>query len=170
MRKFLFAFSLLYSITFFGQKSNIQKETRETIEWINSKLTEFQYENKSDDMIQTCQLSEIVEINGEYYLTGIREQKTSKPWAFKLNFTIPISQINNVSIEEKQYNFWINIRMKNNEKSITTYKMNGEIRGNISNMDIILNKSILNEKIDQRLIKAFNYLFEMYGYNKNEKF
>ena len=168
MKQILILFFTTLSLCSFSQEVDIEKETSETLNWINSKITEYQYEDT--DMKQICYFTGITERVGQEYLVGIREQRTSKPWRYKYKFMIPLSMINNISFEEKTANFWLNIRMKNNLKVIVLEKENGESVDPVGNMEIMLNKNVTEEDIDKRLLKAFNYLLEIRGYKKVEKF
>lgn len=170
MNKSIFLLIILISNNLFSQKIDREKETKETLDWINSKITEYQYEDSEDDIKQICVFTKIEKIENEFYLIGIREQKTSKPWAFKMYFKIPISKINNITFVEKKYNYWIEIKMKNNEKAIINYTDDDPVKENIEKMEIMLNKNIDNEKLQPRIIKAFNHILELYGNIKNEKF
>ena len=169
MKKMVFLLAILTSNCLLSQKINRDKETIETLDWINSKLVEYQYENTEDDLKQLCSFTKVEKLVNEYYLVGVREQKTSKPWAFKLNFKIPISKINSISFEEKEFNYWVVIKMKNNEKAIINYT-DKHFKDNIEKIEFMLSKNIDNEKLQPRLLKAFNYLLELYGNKKAEKF
>jgi len=170
MRKFTFILILLMINNLFCQKVNREKETKETLDWINSKITEFQYEDSDGDLKQLCVLINVEKIDSEYYLVGTREQKTSQPWAFKFNFKIPISKINNISFEEKHYNYWLIIKMKNNEKAIINFTEEDPVKENIAEIEIMLNKNIDKEDLKPRLLKAFNHILQLYGNIKTEKF
>lgn len=165
--KTIFTFFLLF-INFYAisQKIDRDKETLETIEWINSKVTEYRYEEP--DLKQIFLIKNILKEDNEYFIIGVREQVTSKPWAAKYYFKIPISKINSISFSEKKSNYWIEIKMKNNEEAISLY--NDSESRKIYQLELMLNKDIDNENLKPRFIKAFYYLLELYGNKKSEKF
>jgi hypothetical protein len=84
-------------------------------------------------------------------------------------FAIPIEKINSISFEDKEYNIWINIRMKNHEEAVLT-SSDGENWTKVSNLPFIFSKSIDNENLRPRLKKAFEYLMKLYGNKTEEKF
>lgn len=159
----------IISNSVFCQEINREKEIKETLEWINSKMTEYQYEDSTLDLKQLCNFTNVENINNEYYLKGIREQKSTKSWDFKYSFAVPISKINNITFTEKTSNYWLVIKMKNNEKAIIVTEVGRESE-NRESLVIILSKSIDDEDLKPRLLKAFNHICELYGNKKNEKF
>jgi hypothetical protein len=169
MKKLIFLIIIISSGNLFCQSIDIEKETKETLDWINSKLTEYQYENSESDVKQLCIFTEVEKLQKEYYLIGIREQVTSKPWASKLTFKIPISKINDITFVEKKHNYWVEIKIKNNEKVIINYT-DKYFRDEVGKIEFMLNKNIDNENLQPRMLKAFNYLLKLYGNEKNEKF
>ncbi|QZK99441.1 hypothetical protein K5L04_06805 [Flavobacterium psychrophilum] len=167
MKKTFFILILLTTNNLFSQKVNIEKETLETLDWINSKLIEYQFE--TEDTKQVCTFIKVEKLNNGYYLVGEREQITSKPWASVLHFKIPISKINNITFVEKTSNYWVEIKLKNNEKAIIN-SSEEQWYDNVEKIEFMLNKQIDNENLKPRLLKAFNHLLELYGNVKNEKF
>jgi hypothetical protein len=168
MNKSIFLLIILISNNLFSQKFDREKETKETLDWINSKLLQYQYE--TDDTKQVCTFLKIEKLlNNEYYLIGKREQITTNPWASILNFKIPITKINNITFIENKFNYWVEIKLKNNEKGIINFSET-QFYDNVEKIEFMLNKEINNENLQPRLLKAFNYLLELYGYVKNEKF
>ncbi len=167
--KIFYALILLATTNLFSQKVNIEKETLETLNWINSKITEYRFE--TEDTKQACTFIKVEKLNNEYFLVGKREQLTSKPWASTLNFKIPISKINNITFVEKEYNYWVEIKIKNSEKAIiNSYSSETQWFKNRDQIEFMLNKQIDSENLQPRLLKAFNHLLELYGNIKNEKF
>lgn len=167
MRKTIFILILLMANNSFSQKTNIEKETKETLDWINSKLVEYQFE--TEDTKQACTFIKVEKINSGYYLVGKREQITSKPWASVLHFKIPISKINNITFVEKVNNYWVEIELKNNEKAIIN-SSEEQWYEDKEKIEFMLNKEINNENLQPRLLKAFDHLLGLYGNVKNEKF
>ena len=139
---------------------NIEEETKNTINWINSKLIKHQY--KTDDSRQIQSFDDVKEINGIYYLTGKRIQETTKPWGFSQVFLIPLLKINNVDFEEKQYNYWLTIKMKNAEEAIAITN-DGENWNRKDKIDFIINKSIDDEDLKPLLLSAIEHLIKLYS-------
>lgn len=158
---------LLITNNLFSQKVNREIETLETLDWINSKLIEYQFE--TEDTKQVCTFIKVENLESGYYLVGKREQITSKPWASVLYFKIPISKINNITFVEKTSNYWIEIKLKNNEKAIIN-SSEEQWYDDKEKIEFMLNKQIDNENLQPRLLKAFYHLLELYGNIKNEKF
>ena len=167
MKKIFCILILLLTNNLFSQKVDIEKETLETLEWINSKLTEYQFE--TDNTKQVCTFIKVEKLESEYFLVGKREQITAKPWASVLHFKIPISKINSINFVEKASNYWVEIKLKNNEKAIINSSDEHWFE-NVEKIEFMLNKQIDNENLQPRLLKAFNHLLELYGNVKNEKF
>lgn len=159
---------LVYGVCF-GQENNREKEAIETLNWINSKLTQYQYESIEANVIQTCVFIKVEKLATDYYLVGAREQKTSDPWAFKLEFKIPISKINSITFLEKKDNYWVEIKLKNNEKAIINYTEK-KFNDDTDRIQFMLSKNIDSENLQPRIIKAFHHLFSLYGNIKVEKF
>lgn len=143
-----------------------ETETQETIEWINSKFVEHQFE--SDGTKQVQHIHSVKKVDDIYYLVFIHIQETTKPWGFSRSIFIPINKINNIEFVEKQYNCWLEINMKNSKKSISIMK--GDDLSKKENIAFMLNKSIDDDNLRPRLTKAFEYLMELYGNTKTEKF
>uniref|UniRef100_UPI0025C61930 retropepsin-like aspartic protease family protein n=1 Tax=Flavobacterium sp. UBA6046 TaxID=1946552 RepID=UPI0025C61930 len=139
---------------------NIEEETKKTIDWINNKLIKHQYENDGTRQVQS--FKDVKEINGIYCLTGIRIQETTKPWGFSQAFIIPLLKINNVSFEEKQYNYWLTIKMKNAEEAIAITN-DGENWNKKDVIDFILNKSIDDEDLRPLILSAIEHLVKLYS-------
>lgn len=169
MKKLIFLIIILVGNNLFSQKIDKEKETKETLDWINSKLTEYQYENIEDGTKQRCSFTKVEKLESGYYLVGIREQITSNPWSEKLNFKIPIAKINDITFVEKKFNYWVEIKIKNNEKAILNFT-DEYFRADVEKIEFMLNKNIDNEKLQPRLLKAFNHLLSLYGNVKTEKF
>lgn len=168
MNYYLNCLLLLYTITGFSQNDGLylDKETKETIEWLNSKLIEHQFETSKIKHIQYFE--SVREIKGSYYLMGEQTQHINT-LVMQRVFAIPIEKINSISFEDKEYNIWINIRMKNHEEAVLT-SSDGENWTKVSNLPFIFSKSIDNENLRPRLKKAFEYLMKLYGNKTEEKF
>src|SRR5690606_23757129 len=109
---------IINDFSFKSNKENIDfdKEVKGTIEWINSKFVKYQYE--THDLKQKQNIHSVVDIENEFYLFGVRTQETNNPWAFSKGFLIPLAKINNIDFVEKKSNYWLEIKMKNNEEAI----------------------------------------------------
>jgi hypothetical protein len=70
--------------------------------------------------------------------------------------------INNISFIEKTFNYWLEIRIKNNEDLIVNIPYSGN-NYNSNEASILLNKSIDEENLRPRIQKAFKYLLELFG-------
>lgn len=143
------------------------KETRETLDWINSKFVEHQFETENTKQIHV--LKDVVEIRGNYYLIGFHIQETSMPWGFSQSFVIPIEGINNINYSEKESNIWLEIKMKTGYFIQTNRTGNDEWEEKLS-FPFMLSKTIDNDNLRPRFEKAFNYLIELYGNSRNDKF
>lgn len=158
---------LFLSLNSYSQKLNLEKESIETIEWLNSKFIQYQYETV--DVKQIFYIDRIEQIGSEYFLSCVREQRMDDPLAFRYTVKIPISKINSIAFTEKKVNYWIEIKMKYDEKAIMIFSSSGR-KENLSGIEIMLNKSIDEENLKPRILKGFNYLLELYGYKNSEKF
>ncbi|WP_010232716.1 hypothetical protein [Gillisia marina] len=166
----LILFFIILQENLIAQNIDTEKETLETIEWLNSKFVEFKY--NTHEVEQVFLINDIREFDNELYLSGVKQQNTDNPLAaFKAIFGIPILKINSIRFEEKTNNYWAIISMKNEQESILLF--NGEGDGNLigkyKDIAIIMDKAIDNEKLRPRIIKAFNYLIELHGNNKIEE-
>lgn len=145
-----------------------ETETKETIEWINSKFVKHQFE--SDGTKQVQYFDSVKEIEGTYYLVGTHIQETTQPWGFSRVLLIPINKINSFEFVEKQHNYWLEFKIKNNEEAILISRGNDDKWTKKENIEFMLDKSIDDENLRPRLTKAFEYLMELYGNTKTEKF
>lgn len=139
--------------------NNIEDDTKKTIDWINNKLIKHQYE--TDDTRQVQYFEDVIEIKGSYYLSGKRNQETTKFWGFKQEFIIPLDKINNIDFEDKEVNYWLTIKIKKAEEAIKTV-----IDGKPYNYDkigFIVNKSIDSEDLRPLILSAFEHLIKLYA-------
>jgi len=139
--------------------NNIEDDTKKTIDWINNKLIKHQYE--TDDTRQVQYFEDVIEIKGSYYLSGKRNQETTKPWGFKQEFIIPLDKINNIDFEDKKVNYWLTIKIKKAEEAIITV-IDG-IPYNYDKIGFIVNKSIDNEDLRPLMLSAFEHLIKLYS-------
>lgn len=146
---------------------NLEKETKETLEWINSKFIEHQF--ASSDTKQVQSFAEVREISGQYFLMGEHSQETEKMWGFSRVFAIPIKKINSISFIDKEFNVWLEIRMKNNEKVVLETR-DGENWTKLDSFAFMLAKSIDKDDLRSRFKEAFKYLMKLYGNDSEEKF
>jgi hypothetical protein len=68
-------------------------EVIETLDWLNQKLTQYQYEN--NDVKQVFHIKKIEEVQEEYFLICYQEQWLNNSQITKKIIKIPISKINN---------------------------------------------------------------------------
>ena len=153
---------IINDFSFKSNKDNIDfdKEIKGTIDWINSIFVKYQYEKP--DLIQKQNIHSVVEIENQFYLFGVRTQETSKPWAFSKGFLIPLSKINNIDYSEKKFNYWLEVKMKNNEESIVMIDGNDK-KDYIDKLVFMLDKSIDNESLRPKLKNALEYIIELYN-------
>jgi antitoxin component YwqK of YwqJK toxin-antitoxin module len=152
---------IINDFSFKGKKDNIDldKEIKGTIEWINSVFVKYQYEEP--DLIQKQNIHSVMEIENEFYLFGVRTQETSKPWAFSKGFLIPLTKINNIDFSEKKHNYWLEVKMKNNEEAIVMIDGNDK-KDYIDKIEFMLDKSIQQESLLPKLKNALEYIIELY--------
>ncbi|WP_418637509.1 TIGR02281 family clan AA aspartic protease [Winogradskyella sp.] len=143
---------------------DLNKETQSTIEWINSQFVKHRYETK--DSKQKQNIISVKEIEDKFYLYGIRHQDTQQAWGFKQEFLIPLDKINNIDFEEKKYNYWLIIKIKNNEEAITVLQ-NKKSTYYYDNLGFIFNKSIDNENLKPKIKRAFEYIVALYNSKKD---
>jgi len=169
MRKnLLLLFTFLLSLNISSQVTiKRETETQETIEWINSKFVEHQFESEGTKQVQY--FDSVREIKGNYYLAGTHIQETTKPWGFSRAFFIPLNKINNIEFVENQNNYWLEIKIKNSEDAILITK-GDDNWSKKENISFMLDKSLDDDNLRLRLTKAFEYLMELYGNTKTEKF
>lgn len=160
---------LLVCVQVYSQDKNQTRiqETEETIEWLNSKFIEHQFESSDTKQIHT--FLEVRYVNNLHYLIGQHTQDTEKGWGFSRLFMIPIEKINNITFLDKQHNVWLEIRMKNNEKAIE-YTRSGEEWTAVESFAFMLSKTIDQDNLRPRLLNAFKHLMELYGNKSVEKF
>lgn len=169
MKKILFFCLILFNTNTIAQEIDQTKETKETIDWLNSKFVEYKFEEPGIE--QVFLIDDVKIINNEYYLTGRKEQNTNNPLAaYKSIFAIPISKINSIRFEEYKSTYWIVIRTKNGENAILAFSSEGKDLGKKRDIEIILNKSIDQDNLQPRILKAFNHLLALYGNIPEEKF
>lgn len=132
---------------------------RETQDWISQKIPIYSY--SSSDI----QRSYNVTFEGDYIvITGNIVDKMTAPLV--LTYVIPIKEINSVSFSEKPNNIWMSIRIKGNKNLIKTNAMSGDWSGNEeykSEVNLVLDKTIAEDNMKSRIIKAFNRLITLYG-------
>ena len=152
---------IINDFSYKSKKDNIDfdKEIEGTIEWINSVFVKYQYEDT--DLIQKQNIHSVVEIENQFYLFGVRTQETSKPWAYSKGFLIPLSKINNIDYSEKKFNYWLEVKMKNNEEAIVMIDGNDK-KDYIEKLEFMLDKSIDNESLRPKLKNALEYIVELY--------
>lgn len=143
---------------------DIEEETKNTIDWINNKLISHQYESNDELQVRQIQsFNEVREINGTYYLTGKRIQETTNFLAASNEiFLIPLLKVNNLAFEEKQYNYWLTIKIKNAEQAIAI-SSDSENWYKKDKIDFIISKSIDNEDLKPLLLSAFEHLIKLYS-------
>ncbi len=84
---------------------------------------------------------------------------------------INILDIDNISVLIKEQAVWLTIRIKDGKK-ITNIKADGSVREDIE-FNFVLDKSFNEEKLPERIKKAFSRLIELNGGNPtflNDKF
>ncbi|PWK16766.1 retropepsin-like aspartic protease [Xanthomarina spongicola] len=153
---------IINDFSFKSNKDNIDfdKEVEGTIEWINSVFVKYQYEEP--DLKQKQNIHSVVEIENQFYLFGVRTQETSKPWAFSKGFLIPLAKINNIDFSEKKSNYWLEVKLKNNEEAIVMIDGNDK-KDYIDRLEFMLDKSIDNESLMPKLKNALEYIIELYN-------
>ena len=153
---------IINDFSYKSKKDNIDfdKEIKGTIEWINSVFVKYQYEDT--DLIQKQNIHSVVEIENQFYLFGVRTQETSKPWAFSKGFLIPLAKINNIDYSEKKSNYWLEVKMKNNEEAIVMIDGNDK-KDYIEKLEFMLDKSIDNENLRPKLKNALEYIIKLYN-------
>ncbi|MBG25674.1 MULTISPECIES: retropepsin-like aspartic protease [Croceibacter] len=153
---------IINDFSFKSNKDNIDldKEIKGTIEWINSVFVKYQYEEP--DLIQKQNIHSVVEIENQFFLFGVRTQETSKPWAFSKGFLIPLAKINNIDYSEKKSNYWLEVKMKNNEEAIVMIDGNDK-KDYIDRLEFMLDKSIDNESLRPKLKNALEYIIDLYN-------
>ena len=153
---------------------NTEKEIKETIEWLNQKIQKYQFD--SLEFKVEYQLS-FEKYKGEFFMIILQDYFMAggkKPFN-KYKTFIPISEISSISFKKRgvglevdtKYNkagYVLKISTKNNNHKITeerTTYLFGESTietKNISEYYINLERSIDSENLQERIIKAFNYL------------
>ena len=159
---------IINDFSYKSKKDNVDfdKEIKGTIEWINSVFVKYQYEDT--DLIQKQNIHSVVEIENQFYLFGVRTQETSKPWAYSKGFLIPLSKINNIDYSEKKFNYWLEVKMKNNEEAIVMIDGNDK-KDYIDKLEFMLDKSIDNESLRPKLKNALEYIIELYKDKSSNK-
>jgi hypothetical protein len=168
---------LFIPIVCFGQE-DIDTETKETISWLNNKLST--YSLKVDNISHNFVLSHIgiqksdngVFKQGTLYLYCAKETDIDE---FELDYLVglPILKINSIRFEEYPTNYHIIFNSVVNAKVIALKDLRDDNESlQLSDLHIFLSKSIDKEGLRPRMLKAFYYLFKLHGndLNKTEKF
>ena len=176
MKKLLFLLVFIPLVSF-GQE-DIDKETKETISWLNSKLST--YSLKVDNIRHNFALSHIgiqksnngVLKQGTLYLYCAQEEDYDK---IERDYIVglPIMKINSIRFQEYKNSYHIIFNTVVNSPVIALKDLwdDNESR-QFSDLHIFLSKSLDSEGLKPRILKAFYYLFKLHGndLNKTEKF
>lgn len=154
MKKFIFLITIfLSSLNLYSQNSDL----KETQDWIKEKIQLYQYQDNGETKYR-------YKISFDETSILIEESLTLKvlkdPMIKKI--IIPIKNLMQIRFEEKESTIWLIFTIRDNAKEISNYR---SIYGTKfdSTAQIILSKSIDDEELRPRLIKAFNHLVELYG-------
>ena len=163
----------------FGQV-DIDKETKETINWLNSKLST--YSLKLNDVCYNFALSHIgiqtsdngVLKQGTLYLYCAQEEDVYD-FGIEIDYLVglPIMKINSIRFQEYKSSYHIIFNTVVNSKVIAIKDMWDDNKSRqVSDLHVFLSKSLENEELKPRILKAFYYLFELHGndLSKTEKF
>ena len=174
--KKLLLLSLFIPFVCFGQE-DIDIETKETISWLNSKLSSYSY--KTNNIRHNFVLSHIgiqkynkgVLKEGTLYLYCVIEETVED---FESDFLVglPIKDINSIRFEEFKSTYHIIFNTVVNAQVIALNDLREIKNYQVSDLNIFLSKSLDNEGLKPRILKAFYHLFKLHGndLNKTEKF
>lgn len=150
---------------------NTEKELTETVEWLNQKIQEYQFNGKFKVeyflSLEKQKGDFYIKILQDFYLSG--KKLTSKSTSY-----IPINEISNIYFSKRGYDFdtedkkgyILKITMKNDNHKIieetTSYFMRESTKSETKNYYVInLERSIDKEDLQDRMNKAFDYLKEL---------
>ena len=140
--------------------STFSQTKKETEDWISEKIELYSYSNEYDifnSYIITYDEDNMIVKNNFKSITNGYETK------FTLSYSIPIKEMSKIRFEEKGSNVWLILKIKGGAKSIKK-SVDTESGYNYTNeIEIILEKSINDDNLKNRLTKAFNHLVKVHG-------
>lgn len=150
---------------------NTEKELTETVEWLNQKIQEYQFNGK----FKAEYILSLVKQKGDFYIKILQDFYLSgKKLTSKSTSYIPINEISNIYFSKRGYDFdtedkkgyILKITMKNDNHKIieetTSYFMGESTKSETKSYYVInLERSIDKEDLQERMNKAFDYLKEL---------
>jgi hypothetical protein len=153
MKKIFFLLNI--SLLFFANIANSQTK-EETQDWISEKINYFSY---SDDIqvfynytISYDQTNMIIKSNCKTKISGFNSTS-------EISYHIPIKDLYKIRFETKQNNVWLYLKTKSESIKIFS-EINYEMTNNV---EILLEKSFLENDMRNRMEKAFTHLIKLYG-------
>src|SRR5690554_3179740 len=138
---------------------NVEEENKKIINWLNHKLIKHQYE--TNEVRQILIFKEVTQIGDDYFLGGERIQESNNNLlSFTTIFLIPLSKINNINFEEKEFNYWMIVKTKNAEKAIIV-SYDGKKFEHLDKIEFIIDKSIDNQGLKAEVLSAIEYLIRI---------
>ena len=144
----------LFTATFvFGQNSKPTLE--ESQRWLNEKINGYSYDSEDAKYNYTIDFSKGV--------MTVRDKNTfTSPFRTHDNtYSCNLTDIDFFTFKEKAYNVWLTFKMK--EGKFETRIMDGEKFQSFGEINILLNKSVKNDNLIERITKAINRILELNG-------
>lgn len=133
---------------------------KETQDWIKEKIELYSY---SDE--RSVFNNYVIEYSEEYLIVKNTNKIVLENYESSLKSTIwiPIKELTKIRFEEKSDNVWLFLKLKSGKRLIKS-KYNGESKTEYLNeTEILLEKSINENDLRNRLSTAFNHLIKLYG-------
>tara|TARA_B100000795_G_C22593449_1_gene358360 strand:+ start:174 stop:710 length:537 start_codon:yes stop_codon:yes gene_type:complete len=166
---FILCFLFLGSSNLFSQQATLE----ETQKWIQDKIELYPYSNLSDNSIWLSEKKFTVSFDDSNMIIYEESNNITLDVMEFRKIIIPLKNLMEITFEEKPGAYWLNFRIRNNldEIKITqfpsivkskTYPGPKEINY-VSKHLLVLSKSIDDNNLRPRLVKAFKYLVKLYG-------
>ncbi|SRR6266542_1684486 len=144
----------LFTATFVSAQSS-KPTLEESQRWLNEKINGLSYDSEDAKYNYTIDFSKGV--------MTVRDKTTfTSPFrthdnTYSCNFT----DIDFFTFKEKSYNVWLTFKMK--EGKYETRIMDGEKFQSFGEINILLNRSVKNDNLIERITKAINRILEFNG-------
>lgn len=145
--------AMFASFTTFSQTAKPTQD--ETQKWLNEKINGYSYDSEDAKYNYTIDFSKGI--------MTVRDKNTfTSPFRTHDNtYSCNLADIDFFTFKAKPYNIWLTFKMK--EGKYETRIMDGEKFQSFGEINILLNKTIKNDNLMERIRKALNRIFELNG-------
>jgi len=144
---------LMFGNTLYGQT------LEETKDWIKEKLETFRYQEPGFPNVFTVSFDDE---NITFHF-----KRTSYGSTYETETTIPVKEMQQIRFSENKNTVWIVFRVKNGKDIKYLYNQKIELK---NETNLIMDKDILNDDLEERLKKAFKSLISSYGGSLEEAY